>query len=29
MTVYDVAWLLNHGTHVLAVEAFNDRLEGG
>lgn len=29
MTVYDVTWLLNHGTHVLAVEGFNDRLEGG
>jgi signal transduction histidine kinase len=26
---YDVTWLLSPGRHVLAVEGFNDRLEGG
>jgi two-component sensor histidine kinase len=29
LTEYDVTWLLNPGKHVLAVEAFNDRLAGG
>lgn len=29
LTEYDLKWLLNPGTHVIAVEAFNDRLEGG
>lgn len=29
LTDYDVTWLLGSGTHVLAVEAFNDGLEGG
>ena len=29
ITVYDVTWLLSSGQHVLAVEGFNDRLEGG
>jgi len=29
LTVYDVKWLLGPGTHVLAVEGFNDRLAGG
>ena len=29
ITVYDVKWLLGPGTHVLAVEGFNDRLAGG
>lgn len=29
LTDYDVTWLLNPGQHVLAVEAFNDGLEGG
>lgn len=27
MTEYDLTWLLRPGTHVLAVEGFNDRLE--
>lgn len=29
LTDYDVTWLLNPGTHLLAVEALNDGLEGG
>jgi len=29
LTDYDVTWLLDSGTHVLAVEALNDGLEGG
>jgi signal transduction histidine kinase len=29
LTDYDVTWLLTPGQHVLAVEAFNDGLEGG
>lgn len=29
LTEYDLKWLLNPGEHVLAVEAFNDRLAGG
>lgn len=29
LTDYDVTWLLNPGTHALAVEAFNDGVEGG
>jgi signal transduction histidine kinase len=29
LSEYDVTWLLGPGTHVLAVEAFNDRLQGG
>ncbi len=29
LTVYDLTWVLKPGRHVLAVEAFNDRLEGG
>ena len=29
LTDYDVTWLLGSGTHVLAVEVFNDGLEGG
>ncbi len=29
MTEYDLTWLLRPGTHVLAVEGFNDRLEAG
>jgi signal transduction histidine kinase len=29
LTDYDVTWLLDPGPHVLAVEAFNDGLEGG
>lgn len=29
LTDYDVTWLLAPGTHVLAVEALNDGLEGG
>lgn len=29
LTDYDVTWLLGSGSHVLAVEAFNDGLEGG
>jgi signal transduction histidine kinase len=29
VTEYDVTWLLNPGRHILAVEAFNDRLEAG
>ncbi len=29
VTFYDVKWLLSPGTHVLAVEGFNDRLAGG
>lgn len=29
LTDYDVTWLLTGGTHVLAVEALNDGLEGG
>jgi signal transduction histidine kinase len=29
LTEYDLTWLLRPGRHVLAVEAFNDRLEGG
>lgn len=29
LTDYDVTWLLGPGAHVLAVEAFNDGLEGG
>lgn len=29
ITSYDVKWLLNPGKHVLAVDAFNDRLAGG
>ena len=29
VTEYDLTWLLRSGTHVLAVEAFNDRLQGG
>ena len=29
ITVYDVRWLLSPGTHVLAVEGFNERLAGG
>jgi signal transduction histidine kinase len=29
LTEYDLTWLLNPGRHVLAVEAFNERLEGG
>src|SRR6202044_501398 len=29
LTEYDVRWLLAPGHHVLAVEAFNDRLAGG
>ena len=29
LTEYDVSQLLSPGTHVLAVEAFNDRLEAG
>lgn len=29
LTDYDVTWLLTPGAHVLAVEAFNDGLEGG
>lgn len=29
LTDYDVTWLLSGGPHILAVEAFNDGLEGG
>lgn len=29
LTDYDLTWLLTPGPHVLAVEAFNDGLEGG
>jgi signal transduction histidine kinase len=29
LTDYDLTWLLTPGRHVLAVEAFNDGLEGG
>lgn len=29
LTDYDVTWLLGSGAHVLAVETFNDGLEGG
>jgi signal transduction histidine kinase len=29
VTEYDVTWLLKPGRHILAVEAFNDRLEAG
>lgn len=29
LTEYDLTWLLRPGLHVLAVEAFNDRLQGG
>lgn len=29
ITEYDVKWLLRPGQHILAVEAFNDRLAGG
>ena len=29
LTDYDVTWLLGSGSHVLAVEVFNDGLEGG
>jgi signal transduction histidine kinase len=29
LTQYDVKWLLYAGTHVIAVEGFNDRLEAG
>jgi len=29
LTDYDITWLLGPGSHVLAVEAFNDGLEGG
>jgi len=29
LTDYDVTWLLNSGAHVLAVESFNDGVEGG
>jgi len=29
LTDYDVTWLLTPGTHVLAVEALNDGMEGG
>jgi signal transduction histidine kinase len=29
LTEYDVKWLLKPGRHVLGVEAFNERLEGG
>lgn len=29
LTEYDLTWLLRPGKHTLAVEAFNDRLEGG
>jgi signal transduction histidine kinase len=29
LTEYDVKWLLHPGRHVLAVEAFNERLAGG
>lgn len=29
LSVFDVTWLLNPGTHVLAVEGFNDRLAAG
>lgn len=29
ITEYDVTWLLNPGTHVIAVEGFNDRLAAG
>ena len=29
ITEYDVTWLLSPGRHILAVECFNDRLEGG
>jgi signal transduction histidine kinase len=29
LTDYDVTWLLTPGVHVLAVEGFNDGLEGG
>lgn len=29
LTEYDVTFLLNPGKHVLAIEAFNDSLEGG
>lgn len=29
MTEYDLTWLLRPGTHVIAVEGFNDRLEAG
>lgn len=29
LTEYDLTWLLRPGRHVLAVEAFNDRLEAG
>ncbi|MCS7091159.1 MAG: histidine kinase [Verrucomicrobiota bacterium] len=29
LTEYDLTWVLSPGQHVLAVEAFNDRLEGG
>jgi two-component sensor histidine kinase len=29
VTEYDVTWLLNPGRHIVAVEAFNDRLQAG
>lgn len=29
VTEYDVTWLLNPGQHVIAVDAFNDRLQAG
>ena len=29
LTEYDLTWVLNPGRHVMAVEAFNDRAEGG